>query len=194
MTTEEPTRSDALKRRTIVKGMAWTVPVVTMATATPAFAASPIPPNGLNGWVNLEKSCTYDHFTINGQGNFTGGGDNDRGIWVWVNDPTATISGAKITFFFAQSNLTWTNSSTGWSGLTRTPADDDPSLPGFYAYTTTYTLNTWTWNAQHGAWVANGQPFFRRSLSGCPTVTAYARRTVTVNGETVSFRRGPVQV
>ena len=44
-------------RRTLVKGAAWSVPVVAVAGAAPAFASSPpIPPRGMNGWVTLSRS------------------------------------------------------------------------------------------------------------------------------------------
>lgn len=41
-----------MNRRSILKAAAWTAPVVTLATAAPAFATSPIRKDpGINGWV-----------------------------------------------------------------------------------------------------------------------------------------------
>lgn len=174
-------------RRTLVRGVAWSVPAIAVAGAAPAMAAS-IPPRGLNGWVQLEKRCDEARFNINGAGSYP-----DRGIWVFVNDPTATISGAEIIFYFADSTLTWTNSSgPGWTNLTRYAAGDGLAPAGFYAYRTSYS-GGWTYNATDEVHVANNDPYWYRVLSGCPdSICAYARRTVTVNGETISFLRGPV--
>lgn len=181
-------------RRTLVKGAAWSVPVVTVAGASPAMAASPIPPNGLNGWVTLSRRCQRgDDFFIDGQGNFTGGGANDRGIWTFVPDPNANITFAQIIFFFNRSDLTFTNSSgAGWSNLTRN-AGLDGGAPG-YAYVTHYT-GAWTYYPGSEAWVADTDPYWSSNLgSDCDEITAYARRTITVNDETISFLRGPVYV
>ena len=182
-------------RRTLVKGAAWSVPVVAVGGAAPAFASSPIPPRGMNGWVTLSRqNCSL---AIDGRGRFTGGGDNDRGIWTFVDDPAAVIEGGIITFYFNRSDLTWSNSSgTGWSDLVRDPGRDGARpAPGFFAYTTTYS-GTWTYRPEHEAWVANGQPYFTSRMPGwsCGAIRSYARRTLTVNDETITFTRGPVQV
>lgn len=60
----ESATSPPLSRRTLTKGVAWSVPAVTMASAAPAFAASPNPGakaggtcwvyNG-NGTVNVQE-------------------------------------------------------------------------------------------------------------------------------------------
>lgn len=199
--THEGQRSPA--RRTIVKGAAWAVPAVTLATAAPAMANSPIPPNGLNGWVDLIRRCSNDwEFRIDGRGNFTGGGDNDRGIWTFVPYPGGSApTFAEIIFYFDRTGWSFTNfSGTGWSNLERYPTGDGGAPTGYFAYRTVYT-GGWTFDNGPGedydAWVADSDPYWRanevpdRCSSG---VCAYARRTITVNGETVSFRRGPVCV
>lgn len=187
----------SVTRRAVVKGAAWAVPVITVGAAAPAMAASPVPPRGLNGWVQLEKLCGDDRFNINGSGSY-----DDRGLWVFISDPSATIGPASISFYFQSNTLSWTNSSgAGWSNLTRDASADDPSLTGFYAYTTTYT-GTWTYvndtNDAEDRWEADTDPYFYRVLTDCLVITAYARRTVrVVSGGTetnVSFRRGPVTV
>lgn len=191
-------------RRTIVKGAAWAVPAVTLATATPAMANSPIPPNGLNGWVTLSRNCSWGanpQFHINGRGNFTGGGANDRGIWTFVPAPGGSApTFAEIIFYFNRSGWSFTNySDAGWSDLERYSAGDSAAPTGYVAYRTVYT-GGWTFVDRPGesqdAWVANGDPEWRENdiPGNCTEVCAYARRTITVNGETVSFRRGPVCV
>ena len=43
--------AEGLKRRTLMNGAAWAAPVVTLAAAAPAMAASLRVDPGLNGWV-----------------------------------------------------------------------------------------------------------------------------------------------
>lgn len=200
--TLDPVAPRSPARRTIVKGAAWAVPAVALATAAPAHASSPIPPNGLNGWVTLSRSCSRNpQFSIDGRGNFTGGGANDRGIWTFVPAPGGTApTFAEIIFYFDRDGWSFANSSgPGWSNLERYPAGDSGAPAGFYAYRTVYT-GGWTFVDRPGesqdAWVADSDPYWlENDMPGrCTTVCAYARRTITVNGVTVSFRRGPVCV
>lgn len=187
-----------VSRRTLAKGAAWTVPVAAIAVAAPSVAASPIPPRGMNGWVSVSRSCirTYE-YQIDGRGQFTGGGDNDRGIWTFVDDPNAIITDARIVFFLNRSDATFNNASgTGWSNLVRTPGrDGEQPTTGFYAYEATYS-GSWTYHPVHGAWVANSQPYWQWNMlfGTCSTVMSYAQRTLTVNGETITFTRGPISV
>lgn len=62
--TEEPTRG--ISRRTLAKGVAWSVPAVAVASAVPAFAASPPepPPVNLTG-----RSCKIPGGSANGEWN-----------------------------------------------------------------------------------------------------------------------------
>ncbi len=189
----------AVNRRTLVKGAAWSVPVITVAGAAPALASSPIPPRGLNGWVTLHRDCggRGNDFWIDGRGSFTGGGTNDRGIWTFVDDPEADITHAQIIFWFSRDGWSFTNQSgPGWSNLTRmNPQPANRPAPGYYAYVTTYQ-GSWTYFEAHEAWVADSDPYWtENNMPGtCGQVCAYADRTITVNGETVAFRRGPVCV
>ena len=194
---QQPT-SPVMRRRTLVKGAGWSVPAVALSAAAPAVAASSdIPPDGLNGWVTLQRQCGGwgADFIINGRGNFTGGGNNDRGIWVFIADPNATIENATIIFFFNKSDLVFSNGSeTGWTNLVRSTSDDaNRPANGYYAYKATYS-GRWTYNATFKAWVANSDPYWSADLSPCTTVTGYARRSVVTNGKLVEFTRGPVSV
>ena len=188
-----------VSRRTLAKGAAWTVPAAAVVAAAPAYAAS-IPPRGLNGWVTLRRQCqSGDDFFIDGRGNFTDGGDNDRGIWTFIPDPNAEPTSGEIIFYFNRSDLTFSNGSgSGWSDLTRYPAGDSTRpASGYFAYRTTYT-GDWTYFPAHEAWVADSDPYWTSNLNtesgDCRTVRAYARRSITVSGETITFTRGPVSV
>ncbi len=203
-TTSHDNVGRAVNRRTLVKGAAWAMPAVTVGAAAPAMAAS-IPPRGLNGWVEVGKRCRWDWdwgdltwrypttVDIDGRGSYP-----NRGIWVFIDDsrPEATPENATITFFFQRSNLSWDSSSgSGWSNLVRDPSKDSISgVPaGYYAYTTTYS-GTWTYSTGASAWIADFQPRFTTTYDrdDCRTVRTYAWRSVTTNGETVTFLRGPV--
>lgn len=191
--------SDGVSRRTLAKGAAWAAPAVAVAAVAPMVAASPIPPRGLNGWVTLTRQCTRtnNEFQIDGRGTFTGGGNSDRGIWTFVDDPNAEISGAAIVFFFDTRSASFTNSSGGgWTNLSRaTELDASAPAAGYYAYRATYS-GKWTYFPRHNAWVADSDPYWLWNMppGGCTTICGYARRSLTVNGETVTFTRGPVCV
>ena len=186
-----------VRRRTVVRGAAWAVPAVVVATSAPAFAASPVPPGGLDGWVLLQRRCDGDRgptqLTIDGAGNYP-----DRGLWVFVSPRGPAPSNATITFYLQSSGLTFSNSSgTGWSNLVRASGlDSTAPANGYYAYQTTYT-GTWTYTDASGTatdrWVADTDPTFQTTYStNCVTIRVYARRTVTTSLGTVSFVRGPV--
>ena len=199
------TLTTGISRRTVTKGIAWAAPAVAIAGAAPAYASSPIPPNGLNGWVALSRRCGFfnnpNYLSVDGRGSYP-----SRGLWTFVPDPQADITNATITFYFNRSNLSFNNGSgseSGWSDLVRNQAADATApAAGFFAYTTTYT-GGWTWRPtmqgpdgmDPGGWEANNDPFFTASGAGCGgAISAYARRSITVNGETVTFLRGPIRV
>lgn len=192
------TTTPEVRRRTLAKGAGWAVPAIVAGASAPAMAASNIPPDGLNGWVVLSRACGSNReFQVDGRGSFTGGGNNDRGIWVFVNDSTATITNATIIFYFDKSNFVFSNASqAGWSNLVRSTTDDATSpASGYYAYKTTYN-GSWTYFASYHAWVADGDPYwYVADMPGqCGQVRAYARRSVITNGKYVEFLRGPVSV
>lgn len=182
-----------VKRRNLVKGAAWTVPVVAVAAAAPMAAASPIPARGLNGWVQLQRDCDARYqFVIDGVGNYP-----NRGLWVFTTQSDAPTS-ATITFWLPSPSFTFTNSSgTGWSNLARNSAIDSQSpATGYYAYTTTYTGN-WNFVSGPDRYEAATDPrFLENDVPGtCGRISAYATRTVTYSPtDQVSFTRGPVTV
>ncbi|MBS2936462.1 hypothetical protein KDN32_01750 [Nocardioides sp. J2M5] len=52
-------------RRTLVRGAAWSVPVIAATTAAPAFAASPCPAVTLS-WASLGNGTTFSSTTVGG--------------------------------------------------------------------------------------------------------------------------------
>lgn len=188
-----------LSRRVLARGAAWTVPAVALAAAAPGLAASP-PPPGLQGWVEISKDCnsfSSDVLEIDGRGDYS-----TRGLWVFYTTTATVLTDARITFYYPASlgTLTWATATgnSGWSApVTGGP---DPAISGYIAYTTYYS-GTWTWVNAPGTdpdyKLADGDPHFTESLdiTNCGnSIPVYARRTVTVDGEVITFLRGPVNI
>ena len=200
------TSDTTTRRRTVVKGAMWSAPVIAVGTAAPAQAASPLPP-GLQGWVTVGKNCSTfgnDTLTINGTGGNGAEPPNTgtRGIWIYNTTASTTIANARMTFYYPNSvaPLTWSAASgnSGWS--VPEVSTVDPPITGYTAYTTFYT-GGWQFRDLTGTAddysLATGRPNFEASkgISNCGgDIQIYARRTGTVNGQTISFIRGPINL
>ena len=181
-------------RRTLAKGAAWTTPVLLVGAITPPASASVQP--GLQGWVGVKKDCSgivsrTMTLTIDGTGSYP-----DRGLWVY-GPSNPVIANAYITFYYPSALvITWT--ATSANSLWSVPTVDNtaPVIAGFTGYTTNYS-GGWTYHSTgtDGPYsTANGQPSFTGTAPATSTLcnnstTVYARRTVTVNGQTISFVR-----
>lgn len=90
-------------RRTLVKGVAWSVPAVSLAAATPAFAASPTPT--VNGLINAGRICS--EATAPNPSTQISLNDNSpvesRGLWVLHAPPETIADGATVTVFLPES-------------------------------------------------------------------------------------------
>lgn len=195
LTTVQPegTGPSGPSRRSLVAGAAWAVPAIAIASAAPAMAIST--PPGLQGWVTISRSggdgnCTLE---IDGVGNYA-----VRGLWVFNTTNATGVTGAFIVFYYPMSLgiLTWSaaTDNSGWSAPAYDAGDD--TVAGHYAYKTTYS-GSWTFvNGTPTYTLANGDPHFTSSSATCPNrnIDVYARRTVTVDGSTISFLRGPVNI
>lgn len=183
-----------MRRRSLMKTAAWAAPTAAVSVAAPAFAVSPESKKGLQGWVMVQSRCSWSTqtLTIDGRGSYP-----DRGLWIMETAEgfdlsNAQVSDAKITFYFPSTlgTLNWANrSGAGWSNLTQD--DSAPQKAGYFAYSSTYG-GRWRYDATHDVLIAVGQPWFEATRSGCSRITAYARRSVTVDGEFVTFERGPI--
>ncbi|QNF93458.1 hypothetical protein [Janibacter sp. YB324] len=188
----------SVRRRQVVKGAAWTAPVIVMGTAAPAQAASP-PPPGLQGWVTVGKNCGTDRLTIDGTGGNGAEPPNTgtRGLWIYNTTASTQIANPRITLYYPSSlgTITWTAVSGNSNWSVPVPSTVDPPIAGYIAYTTFYT-GGWQFRSAYGYSRASGRPNFQASvnISCSGTIPIYARRTVTVSGETISFIRGPVSL
>ena len=193
--TNRGTSSGSVRRRTVVQGTAWAAPAIAVTGVAPKVSASPTPERGLNGWVELSRTCNFNtnRFRVDGRGTY-----DDRGLWtftVQTDEPTT----ATIIFWFDRSTLQFTNASgSGWSNLTRNSTFDSQK-PGFYAYVTNYT-GAWNYVDAPGTtndrWEATSDPYWYAENAGCSgQICGHARRTVRyTDGTSVSFDRGPVCV
>ncbi|ROZ63028.1 hypothetical protein EDL96_07925 [Kocuria soli] len=188
-----------VSRRTVVRNVMWTTPVVVAATAAPAYAASPSEELGLQGWVSVAKSCSSTTqgsvVTIDA----TSGRYPDRGLWVIGGDGDSTVTSASLTVYLSSSlgTIPWSAraGNTGWS----VPVVDAsaPRRAGYTAYTTRYS-GTWRHDPANNVLLSVGQPRFSGRL---PSYTAcaqdlsvYSYRKATVDGRTYEIRRGPVYI
>lgn len=204
--------STPVSRRTLSRGLAWSVPAVAVAAPARAMAASPIP--GLNGWVQVGRACEgywewswgwQLRYRINLRIDGTGGQlfphSDGFGLYVLNTNPSSTVTGAKITFYYPNppaGNVTWTR--VGGNQQWSVPTLDAGALPkpGYAAYTTNFT-GTWTHTPASGSTpaftMANGVPNFTATADGftsdpcSPNMTVYARRSVTVDGDEIAFER-----
>ena len=138
MTTEN---NDALapSRRTLVKGAAWSVPVVAVAGAAPAVAASPaIIHRHITTWRWYSNSAPWcqnrDGLEIN----------TTEGTSVSFTDTRSwtTITDVYVYFWFRESNIVWT-AAQGNSGCWTVPTYDGSSQTvggrTYYRYRSNYT-------------------------------------------------------
>lgn len=184
-------------RRTVAKAAAWTTPVLAVGVAAPAASASTTAtPPGLQGWVTVNESCSTSagmQLSIDGTGNYP-----DRGLWVFNTTKTTSIADAAITLYFPSGmNLQWSYASGGSSHWTLLAVDTTaPPISGMTAYTTRYT-GAFAYVPGNPTYsYAVGQPKFQAKALAykyCQSaITAYARRTVTVNNKQIAFQRGPI--
>lgn len=199
---ERQAASSGLSRRRVVAGAAWSVPVVALATAAPSFAVSPsdpIPANALNGWVRVTRDCNAAQISISSAGAYPNGG-----LWVFSNQQQPP-SNAQLVFYFPTSwgILTWTSGNRAWSAPVY---EGQVTISGqtYNAYRSTYN-GQFQWATNGGVYTGGGGPAGpeRWEAVTAPSFTTsriawrscgngdavYLRRTVTVNGKEITFRR-----
>lgn len=193
-----------LSRRTVAKGIAWTVPVITATSAAPVFASSPKPPDpGLNGWVTVGGSCSCR--TFDGTANTTGPDGTPYGLYVWdnANSPdTIKIENAVMVYYLRYRDYKFSRRKGGaetWSTPTRCSDRDEKDANGkwMYAYCSTYsgeygTPRTITYNGvEYTAVPLNDRPNWLASRSHycCTETHTWIRREVKINGVVTSCIR-----
>ncbi|MBK9476399.1 MAG: hypothetical protein IPL94_09250 [Tetrasphaera sp.] len=192
-TTASPEPGDGrVRRRALTRAAVWATPVISVAAAAPAIAAS-FPP-GLQGWTQWQRRCGFSTTTLTVDGN----GPNNLvypndiyGFYVYYATSTTSLTNACMSFSYSPGYpaITWTaltGSGAGWSLPTL--------VPGTSTYRTCYS-GPWTYVAASGsnpAYAITSQiPIFRgtTTISTCYSQAITIVRSVTVNGNVLSFTR-----
>lgn len=127
-----------VRRRTIAKGMAWSVPAIAVAAPARAAAASIRKDPGINGWMQASyprNGCTYTwDTTSNGTGSTPDG--VPWGLFVYDVEDDNVITNATLTFWFigTQSSISW-STRTGHNNCWSTPVPVGTEVkPDGYSY------------------------------------------------------------
>lgn len=131
--------SAAPTRRTLIKGTAWAVPAVTLASAAPAFAASP---STVTGTVcRITRFDDPSHYNSIGQHVYFG----------WSGEPGATIPTGTSTQFKIRIEQSTPGTPPGmpnetygnyFTGTLSQPVAVTPTAGNVYAYEYTYTITS----------------------------------------------------
>ncbi len=188
-------------RRTVVKGAAWAVPTISVATLAPPLAASLRKDPGINGWVlnspRRQGNCAW---TLEVDSRDTGRGPTPDGapwgLYLYDVQPNAVITNPQITYWIiGNQTATWTTL-TGhgscWSSPTRgTPQPKSDGL--------TYTPYTWTYNcalnpadvdSDGRLWLQHFhvRASFTQPRDLCNNVTYWTQRRVTIDPDGAGSR------
>lgn len=179
-----------LSRRTILQGIGWSVPLITIAAAPALGVGSDVPNKGLDGWVYLNGG-DLNTFWIDMKPD---SGSPPYGIWgFWVKNGTTTdtISSATLTFDFSQNVGPFTASGSGsssWSGLSYVGTVVVGGQT-YYRYVTTFTANSWAYNTTVSGMAAQYSRFEFTGGTQSGNLTVRLTRSVTVNGNVITFTR-----
>ncbi|WP_432560132.1 hypothetical protein [Granulicoccus sp. GXG6511] len=133
-----------VSRRTLAKGVAWTVPAAAVVAAAPAYAVSQVPPYALQGWLRVSRNCGWDSNTLiydSAPGSGTGTDGDPFGLYIKNALPEATASGAVLTITIGNGTVTSVTTLSGNQDWTVTRSGN--------VITATYT-GGWTWQSQMG--------------------------------------------
>ncbi len=179
-------------RRTVVKGIAWSVPVVAFSAPVVAYAASgPV----LGGLMDLSRNnsggtCSLVSGGTGGSVYVSEGSTSNVGTWVTDTQTTTTITGLTITLWLPATWATVSIDNRGglnWSNVTSVTATRPTGVPADYvAYRTSYT-GTWSRNATTGAMTTTTRQDFtlnRSTSCSSATSTVYVERTAVIDGQT----------
>lgn len=196
-----------LTRRSVVRGAAWSVPVISVAATAPAFAVSPTLNNSLFGWVSVDSN--NDRWNLNGnrnQGTYQGA---PYGLYVLGANAADVLTNAAIELDIAgDNNITWNPTGTHWDTVARVGTivrneDGNNGLTApvrFTRYRFTYTgeFTSITSGGVERKWltdfIVTSSTYTPPTYSGNSDTkrggeTIWMRRFVTVNGIQRFFER-----
>lgn len=192
-----------LTRRSVVRGAAWSVPVIAVAATAPAFAASLRKDPGINGWVLISTTDRdRNSYDLRFDSDVAGTGPDGAPYGLYIYDPNRTgnvlndvYTNASITLWIrtdtdlTPANNGWSRagSGAGWqaptdAGLQTKP--DNFQYRGYrFAYTGSYTLVAAEERVYLQDFVATSN-----NIQG-QDATYWIERRITVNGAERTFQR-----
>lgn len=190
-------------RRTFVRGVAWGVPVIAVASTAPAFAASLRKDPGINGWVLISTtdrdSNSYDltfDSTVNGNG------PDGAPYGLYIYDPNRvgntlndTYTNASMTLWIrtdrdtTPANGGWSRngSGAGWQAPTDAGLATKPDGFQYRGYRFGYTGGFTLVAAEERVYLQDFKAYSNNINSS--DATYWIERQITVNGTPQTFQR-----
>lgn len=187
-------------RRTIVAGVGWAVPAVTVAATAPASAAS-LPPKAIameshQVTTKGNNGAGYCFWDISGVGTSSNG---TLGVTFHNLVPSDVITSATVTFWLPLSNIAWSSDYGNWTALKRGTATMRNSYGvTLYEYTSTYqgpqvTGRTGDYTIPFGYTNTNDGSSVCMPVDSTTYPVTQTVATVTRAGSSVPFTSGPTQ-
>lgn len=203
-TTSSSPESGSTSRRTLVKGIAWSTPIVVTASPTPAIAASPqisLTMGTYSGWnktaYRLFNRCTsgsnlvWDGRAQNSDVRLGAPSTNSASIYLRDADSTTQVTAVTVSVWVPVPNLTWVvYGGQPWTAPTRTGSTTVYSGRTYYEYRSTYTGTTPVpYRTGYSGWMAIPYGLFYTNECFTSKPNPYLRTgtTATVNGQEMSY-------
>lgn len=188
-------------RRTVVAGLAWTVPVVAVSATAPAYATSLRKDPGINGWVLVSTTDRENRsYDLRFDSDEPGFGPDGAPFGLYVYDVNRgpqgqildTLAGAAVTLWLRTDRDTtpsrgWSTagSGAGWSQATQLGVATKPDGLQYRGYRFDYNG---TFTAASDGRVYLTDLIASTGVNGSDA-TYWVERTITVNGVAQSFQR-----
>lgn len=204
---QQETEARLVSRRTLTRGAAWAAPVMVVAGAAPAYAASLRKDPGINGWVmntptDLTGSCRWS-LRVDSTPSPAGATPDGApfGLYVYDTMPTDVLTQARITYWIiGNQTATWVANaqhSSCWSSPVRgTPSvksDGQTYTPYTFTYTCAINAAATTTGPDGVARLFLGgfdtTATFTQPAALCSDVTYWTQRFITINGVQYTFER-----
>lgn len=203
-------------RRTVVKGAAWSVPVVAVAGTAPALAASVRKDPGINGWVlnthwrDSEWGCDRHMLDVTSLASGATPDGAPWGLYVYDVEPDDVITNAYLTYWVQGEHssrrgdstyISWSTQnghSSCWQGPVRVGTEQKPDGRTYTGYRWTYACPIDASQAREEAdghvrlYLGNFHvrtDWFKNAGSNCDDLSYWAQRHITINDEVHTFQR-----
>lgn len=203
---QQETRSSLVSRRTVARGVAWAAPVMVVAGAAPAIAASLSKDPGINGWVlNSSREINNCRYTLRVDSTPTNGGATPDGapygLYVYDTLPTDVLTQVRIVYWIIGNQSASWSANAQHSSCWGSPVRGTPSVKSDGQIYTPYTF-TYGCAIDATATTTGADGVKRLFLGGfdttatftqpsaqCTDVTYWTQRFITINGTVYTFER-----